>query len=224
MDYKGIIFDFNGTLFWDSDKHESAWQEVSKQLRGTPFTREELNLRVHGRTNKNIFEYLFHSSIEKDKLIELSEKKEKIYRDLCLNDSKNFKLATGAELFLDYLKNIHFPITIATASDVHNLNFYIEYFHLEKWFSLDKIIYDDGTFAGKPEPDIYIKAAHALNLEPKQCIVIEDAISGMKSAYSAGIGKIVAIAPCENHGYFNSLSGVSTVIKDFNNFRNTILA
>ena len=51
---KGIIFDFNGTLFWDSQLHYDAWREYSKILRGTEFTDEEMRLNMFGRTNKDI--------------------------------------------------------------------------------------------------------------------------------------------------------------------------
>ena len=46
MAYDGIIFDFNGTLFFDSDKQEQAWHTVSRQLRGKGFTSEELYERA----------------------------------------------------------------------------------------------------------------------------------------------------------------------------------
>lgn len=58
MAYDGIIFDFNGTLFFDSDKQEQAWHTVSRQLRGKGFTSEEMYERVHGRSSRSIFEYL----------------------------------------------------------------------------------------------------------------------------------------------------------------------
>ena len=42
MNYKGVIFDFNGTLFWDSEKHLEAWREFSKRLREHAFTDDEM--------------------------------------------------------------------------------------------------------------------------------------------------------------------------------------
>ena len=51
--YKGIIFDFNGTLFWDSEKHQDAWREFSKRLRTPGFTDEEMRDYMFGRTNED---------------------------------------------------------------------------------------------------------------------------------------------------------------------------
>ena len=45
----GIIFDFNGTLFFDTEKQEQAWNTVSFSLRGHPFDPEEMDEHVHGR-------------------------------------------------------------------------------------------------------------------------------------------------------------------------------
>ena len=46
MEYQGIIFDFNGTLFFDNDKHVKAWNEISKILRGKEITLEELHTKL----------------------------------------------------------------------------------------------------------------------------------------------------------------------------------
>ena len=52
MNFKGIIFDFNGTLYWDSAMHKQAWREFSEILRGTEFSDEEMVLHMFGRTNE----------------------------------------------------------------------------------------------------------------------------------------------------------------------------
>ena len=97
----------------------------------------------------------------------------------------------------DYLCENRIPHTIATMSGIENVEFYIEEFKLERWFDIDKIVYADGKIPGKPAPDIYQIAAKNLNLAPEDCIVVEDAVSGINAAYNAGIGKIIAIASME---------------------------
>lgn len=215
MKYLGVIFDFNGTLFFDSDKHEEAWRIFSKKLRGTSFSDEELQNIMHGRTNKTLIEYLLGHSIDDEKSAQLGEEKEQIYREMCIKDKENFKLAPGVIEMLDYLKESNVPFTIATASGKTNLLFYMEALNLNKWFDLDKIVFDDGSILGKPEPDIYLKAADKLGLRPEQCIVFEDAISGIESAYRANIGKIIAIGPESKHEDLKNLKGVERVIGNF---------
>ncbi|MBF5066567.1 HAD family hydrolase, partial [Salmonella enterica subsp. enterica serovar Istanbul] len=76
-----------------------------------------------------------------------------------------------------------------------NVAFYFDIFDLARWFDWDKIVYDDGSFPGKPQPDIFLKAADKLSLAPADCLVIEDAYSGLLAAKRAGIGTIIAIDP-----------------------------
>ena len=92
---------------------------------------------------------------------------------------------------------------------------YIEEFKLAKWFDIEKIVYSDGTLRGKPAPDIYIRAAEKIGLKPEECIVVEDAVSGIESARAAGIGKIVAIASMESEDLYKNIPAVSQIIKNF---------
>ena len=100
-----------------------------------------------------------------------------------------------------------------------NVDFYIKEFNLEKWFDIDKIVYSDGTIKGKPAPDIYEIAAGKLGLKPQECVVVEDAVSGIEAARAAGIGKIVAIASMESPDLYKDIPAVSLIIKDFKDFR-----
>ena len=100
-------------------------------------------------------------------------------------------------------------------SEWDNVEFYIKEFNLAKWFDLDKIVYSDGTIPGKPAPDIFLIAAEKIGLNPKDCIVVEDALAGIKSAESAGIGKIYAIASMEPVEYYQKIKGVDKIIKNF---------
>ena len=215
MKYKGIIFDFNGTLLFDSEKHLEAWREYSRQLRGVAFTDEEMRDYMFGRTNEDIIAYAIGKKPEPELVEKLGLEKEAVYRDMCRNDRENFKLAPFAEEFLDFLKENDIPRTIATMSGWENVEFYIEEFNLERWFDLDKIVYANGKIPGKPAPDIYQIAAKNLGLKPEECIVVEDAVSGIDSAKNAGIGKIIAIASMEPIELYEKMPHVAEVITDF---------
>ncbi len=218
MNYKGIIFDFNGTLFWDSAKHKQTWREFSKILRGYSFTEEELLKYMFGRTNEEIIKYAIGKQPTPEMVEKYGQEKEAIYRQMCRDDKENFHLGKGAEKFLDFLKENNIPMTIATMSDKTNVDFFIESFHLEKWFDISKIVYADGIIPGKPAPDIYQIAAKNIGLAPKDCIVVEDALSGIESARAAGIGKIIAICSEESPELYEQIPCVTGIIKDFDEF------
>ena len=213
---KGIIFDFNGTLFFDSHMHYEAWRIYSKKLRGYSFSDDEMRKYMFGRTNADIIKYAIGKKPDKELVEKLSKEKEETYRQMCKKDKDNFKLAPGAEDFLNFLKEKNIPRTIATMSEWDNVEFYIKEFNLEKWFDIDKIVYSNGKIPGKPAPDIYKIAAKNINIKPKDCIVIEDAISGINSAHNAGIGMIIAIASIESTSLYKSIVFVDKIIRNFN--------
>lgn len=220
----GIIFDFNGTLYWDSQLHYDAWREFSALLRKEPFTDEEMREKMFGHTNEDIIEYAIGRKPSKKMVEKYAKEKESLYRKRCLMNREDFKLAPGAAEFLDYLKENNIPRTIATMSERDNVEFYIKEFNLEKWFDLDKIVYSDGTIPGKPAPDIFLIASEKIGLNPKDCVVVEDAIAGIKSAQSAGIGKIIAIASLEPVEFYEKIEFIDTIIKSFDEFDRNIFS
>lgn len=214
----GVIFDFNGTLFNDSDKHEKAWQFFSCEVFQRNISQEEFKRFIHGRISEFIVQYLSEASLSQNQIKQYVEEKESIYRESCEADKFHTRLAWEVKLLLNELKERQIPMTIATASPKINMDYYIKKFHLEKWFDVEKIIYNDGTIPGKPNPDLYVLAAEAIHKEPKNCIVFEDAISGIQAAYNAGIRKIIAVVPKEQENQFEELPGVCDVISSFHSF------
>jgi len=219
---QGVIFDFNGTLFWDSQLHYDAWREFSALLREKPFSDEEMRDKMFGHTNEDIIEYAIGKKPPKEMVKKYAKEKEFLYRKRCLLDMDNFKLAPGAIEFLDFLKENDIPRAIATMSEWDNVEFYIKEFNLGKWFDLEKIVYSDGTIPGKPAPDIFQIAAKKIGLNPKDCIVFEDAIAGIKSAQSAGIGKIIAVASLEPLEFYKNINGIDIIINNFYEFDKSI--
>jgi HAD superfamily hydrolase (TIGR01509 family) len=220
----GIVFDFNGVLFWDSHLQEQAWRELSSEVRGHPFSDEEMLQIVHGRTNSAILEYLLGHPLTDVEQQELAERKEGSYRRTCLAAGDAFQLSPGAIPLLDTLKREGAPLTIATSSPGPNVEFFIEHLGLERWFDPAQIVYDDGTFPGKPAPDIYERAAARLGVEPSACMVVEDAVSGIEAARRAGIGEIIALGPTERHDALRALTGVSAVITRLDELRDALLS
>lgn len=220
---KGVIFDFNGTLFFDSDKHEKAWKKFSSEIRGYPFSDEEILTKVHGRTNKTILEYLLQKPISDQLLKQYIKKKEHYYPQSCLQDPANLKLVDGAITLFEFLLDNNISMTIATAAEITNLTFFNEQFRLDQWFDLDKIVFDNGAIKGKPEPDMFLKATTKIDQIPSDCIVFEDSESGITAAKKAGIGKLVIIDPTDQKSKYLSHPHVDLVIPDFTKIDASIL-
>jgi len=220
---EAVIFDFNGVLWWDGNLQDKAWKAYSKKLRGWPLTDEEMAVHVHGRNSRYTLEYLLGGEVTGERLERLSEGKESVYRDLCLNQGDDFKLSPGGVELLNFLVEQQVPCTIATASAKPNVDFFVRNLELARWFDLKQLVYDDGQKAGKPAPDFYLQAASMLGKNPGNCIVIEDSRSGIAAAKAAGAGRIVALGPKKDQQELGRLEGVDLVIESLYEFPKSLI-
>lgn len=213
--FNGVIFDFNGTLFFDTPQHEMAWRQYAKELCGREVTDDEFRYCIHGRTNADILDYFLDKAMTLEEIEGHAEAKEAIYRRLCLQMSDKLHLAEGAEALFDALKERKIPMAIATSSGRSNTQFYIKRFNMWNWFNQSTFIYNDGSFRSKPYPDIYLRAAEAIGMKPSECVVFEDMPLGIQAARAAGIGKIIAVSSSLSSEFLSSVEGVDAVVADF---------
>lgn len=214
-DIIGVIFDFNGTMFFDSEKHIKAWTMYIEELTGEELTEKEINRYVKNMSGRQLIEYYLGYDISDDMYEQLSEEKENIYRRLCIADKDNLHLAPGLEKFLDYLAEYNIPRTIATTAPMSNVMFYFETFDLYRWFDTDKLVFHDKRLRDKPFPDQYLVACKMINKEPGKCMVFEDSESGIKSATAAGIKYIIGVSGDNPKLDATAYDTVKVVIKDY---------
>ena len=213
MNIKGVIFDFNGTLFFDNDKHGLAWNAISQTLRGHGISEEELHERFNGTPNAMIIQYMMNDCATDADILKYSLQKEEYYRHFCQVDQEHFHLVTGATEYFNFLKERQIPFTIASASIKENIDFFIKSFQLDTWVCPEYIVYDDGTYHNKVQ--MFKDAAKHLHVQEEDILVFEDSLSGIKNAYEAGINKIIAICPKEKIKDYQDLPGVIKVIENF---------
>ncbi len=190
MSIKGIIFDFNGTLFFDTNLHNQAWDIFLKKYQLT-LSDDEKNHKIHGKTNVEILTTIFSKKLNAKDIANLSIEKEDIYQSLCLQ--QKMELAPGAKDFLEYLLSINIPFTIATASDLYNVNFYFKHLSLDRYFDLSKVIYNNGKIKSKPDPEIFLKAMDVLKVKANQTLIFEDSASGIKAAENSRAAKVIIV-------------------------------
>ena len=212
--FSGLIFDFNGVLLWDDDLQRKSWRQFGTRFRDKPLSDHEIDHHVHGRNNQYTLEYLLGYALSQNETQALTEEKEIVYRQMCLDLEDEFKLSPGAIDLLSNLREHKIPYTIATASKKSNVDFFIRHLKLDTWFDTHKIVYDNGRIPGKPAPDFYLQAARNLELAPWECVVIEDSYSGIKAAQTAEVGCIIALGPRRNHQVLGEISGVQHVIEN----------
>lgn len=189
MTYKAVIFDFNGTLVWDTPHHNKAF-DIFLDKHNIQLTDEEKTIKIHGKTNPDIMRGIFERELSAQEIEDFSVEKESIYQDL-IREELHF--ADGVVDLFEFLKQKQIPFTIATSADFFNVDFYFREMKLDRWFDRAKVAYNDGDIAGKPAPDIFLKAARLLNINPNDLIIFEDSKAGIRAAENAGAGKVMIV-------------------------------
>ena len=141
-----------------------------------------------GKSNEDLMTVLFGPKITEDEIRSLGEEKEALYREIYAPDVAPLP---GFIEFLRSLKDNHVKTAVATAAPKVNLDFLLEHIDLRNDF--DVLIDDSEVVKGKPDPEIYLKAAERLDYPPELCLVFEDSLHGIQAARNAGM-KVIGVA------------------------------
>lgn len=221
-DIIGVIFDFNGTMFFDSEKHIRAWASYVEEVTGAAVNSGDIERYISGKSARQIMEHFLGYEISDSMLEQFSEEKEGVYRRLCNEDRAGLTLAPGLTKFLDYLAEYDIPRTIATTTSLSNIMYYFEVFDLYRWFEPDKLVYRDQRIREKPYPDMYLVACKLLQKQPARCLVFEDSVTGIAAAEAAGIRHIVAVKGDNPNLSIDGFNHVHAVIRDYTELNETL--
>ncbi|MEO9144085.1 MAG: HAD family phosphatase [Ginsengibacter sp.] len=208
FDTQAVIFDLDGTLLDNNPYHLKSWLEYLKNI-GRHISEEEYNKNINGRTNKDVIEYIYERKLSEEEILKYSLEKEAVYRKIYEPFIKPVK---GLLDFLEMLKDKNIPMAIATSGIQPNIDFMFQNVPIQKYFKA--VVNSSHITKGKPDPEIYLKTASLLNVLPKNCLVFEDAVVGIKSAKAAGM-KVIAIATTQTR---EELSIADMIVDDYMNF------
>lgn len=189
---KGVIFDFNGTLFFDSQYHLQVFDQLQMKIAGRHLTMKEMEENYAGKPNVEIFRMMSDGRFSAQECEAYSKKKEEMYRDLVRKTPDGPHLCNGAEELFDLLKEAGIPFTIASASIKENIDFFVEIFHLDHWMDPEKIVYDDGSYRDKK--DMFQDAMKKIGVSD-HVLIFEDSLSGIRCASKLGASLMVIDRP-----------------------------
>lgn len=183
----GIIFDMDGVIVDNHLFHYRSWEEICAKY-GKPLSEESYKNNLNGRTLNEVVQFIFNEPMPIERVREIGNEKESLYRKLY---KPELKLTKGLEVLLSSCKAHNIPLAVGTSAPVENVEFTLDGLGIRHLF---KAILDERAVTkGKPNPQIYIKCAEALELSNANCVVFEDAISGIKAGKSAG-SKVIGVA------------------------------
>lgn len=181
-EYKGFIFDLDGVLVSTEHNHFLAWQKTANSL-GIDFSEEE-NENLKGVSRVDSLKYILNlgnTVLSDDEFNNHLDSKNQFYLDSIQNLTKQDCLKGVVET-LSKAKSK--GIKLAVGSSSKNAKRILKLIEIEDYF--DTVI--DGSMVEnlKPSPDVFLKAASILGLEPSECHVFEDAASGIQAAKAGG--------------------------------------
>ena len=179
--YKAFIFDMDGVIFDNNEYHKKAFDVFCEKYQ-YPLTDEDFNTNIVGRTNEMIMAYLFGDKLSTEEINQFAEEKESIFRELY---RPNVKPTAGLPFFLEKAKANNIVCGVGSNAPQANIDFMIETTGFGQYFSV--LVNASMVEKGKPAPDVYLKVASLLGVDPSDCVIFEDSPTGVKAGNAAGI-------------------------------------
>jgi len=183
MRIEACIFDLDGVIVDTAKYHFMAWKKLAEQL-GINFTEKD-NERLKGVSRMESLEIILElgkKSIGQNKKIELATLKNLWYNDYIRKMTPE-EILPGSLDFINKLKKADIRVAVGSASK--NTPLILDRVGISKLF--DAVADGNNVEKAKPDPEVFLKAANMLGIEPGKCIVFEDAIAGVQAALNAGM-------------------------------------
>lgn len=177
---RAVIWDMDGVIADTAPYHLKAWQDVFRE-RGVDFTEEDFR-RNFGQRNDTIIRNTLGQDTSQSEEDVIAGDKERNFRRRV---RQNIKPLPGAIKLIKLLKEHGFSMALASSAPMENIRLVIRGLGIEN--SFQAIVSGREVTEGKPSPQGFLLAAERLGVEPKDCVVIEDAIAGVTAAKRAGM-------------------------------------
>jgi beta-phosphoglucomutase len=159
---------------------------------------EEKFRQTFGRTSREIIDMIWDQIDTADDIRKIDERKEAAYRKII---KENMPFMPGAHDLLNRLHEAGFKLAIGSSGPIENVELAIELMQIGPL--LDGMVTGGEVELGKPNPEVFLKAAEKLGLPPRQCVVVEDASVGVEAAHAAGMPVVGLVSTGHVESEFN---------------------
>ena len=177
----GIIFDMDGVLIDSERQSNEGWLWAAGQLevdmpmwlidsfKGAP---AELCCKFFDDYYKGVIDYWEAKEL----------RTQHVYK---IRETEGIPVKKGVKDIFEYIRNNGLKCAVATSTRRESAEKTLH--EIGVWDYLDAVVYGDEVERGKPEPDIFLRAAKAIGVNPSEAVVVEDSINGIKAGYAAGM-------------------------------------
>jgi HAD superfamily hydrolase (TIGR01509 family) len=206
MPLGGVIFDWDGVVINSATLHKKSWEMLADELNLTlPTNHFKLGF---GKKNEIIIPKILQWSQSQTDIIKWGKRKEEIYRDL--GKIEGIPILKGMREFLDSLKSKKIPCVIGTSTEKENLSLAFSQLNIGHYFQGS--ICSEDVSQGKPDPEVFQKAAKIIEQKPENCVVLEDSTHGIEAAKTGGMKALGILTTKQESELFKS--GADQVIND----------
>ena len=182
-----VIFDMDGVLVDSNPFHLAKWIDFLNE-RQIPFDRATLPELILGKRNDTLFRHFLGPDLARKESRRLSEEIEAIFRKVFKAHAKPLP---GIDRLIRECHAAAVPMAVASSAMKKNVDFVVEALGYHEYFRV--VVTGDEVTHPKPDPEIYLKAARRLAVEPALAVAFEDSYVGVGAAKNAGM-KCVAVA------------------------------
>jgi len=204
-----VLFDWDGVVVDSSAHHLLSWERLADEI-GREMT-EEMFKESFGQINRVIIPDVFGWSSDPDEIEQLGARKEHLYRMIV--KEKGLEPLPGARKLVESLEQHGIPRIVGTSSEKKNIHTALEVMNMEGAFG--GVVASEDVEKGKPDPEVFLKAAKLAGCPPDRCVVLEDSHHGLKAASAGGMKSVGVLTthPREKLGnpdlFVDSLSELS---------------
>jgi beta-phosphoglucomutase len=202
---QAVIFDMDGVIIDSHPIHRQAWQRFLLTL-GKHVSETDLDCILEGWKREDILRH-FLGDLSQAQVLEYGNRKDEFFQQVGMP----VKPVLGLREFLDHLELLGVPKAVATSASERRTRFTLDRLQLTRHFAA--IVTANDVIKGKPDPAVYNQAAEQMGVAPENVVVIEDSVSGVKAARSAGM-KCLGVA-CNSRCQVLRQAGANNVIPDF---------
>ena len=185
MKYSALIFDMDGTLVHNKPIHNQAWHDTLAEA-GVHIDMDEFNRSTTGKKAAEILRMNLGAQLSDAEVAYWGERKEALYRErfACCREP-----LPGLLHLLEQAHTLGIPMAVASAASPDNIPFILDELDLRRYFQA--VVGGHDVQHGKPHPEIFLKSAQILGVEPARCLVFEDALGGIEAARRAGMDAVM---------------------------------
>jgi beta-phosphoglucomutase len=209
---KGFVFDLDGTLVDNMALHAEAFTTFAAR-HGLPPLDQAARARFDGKRNRDIFPDLFGRALGEDELRRYAGEKEALYRELSRG-----RLAPlpGLLRVLELLEARGLACGIATSAPAENVPHTLRELGLLE--RLTRVVRSDEVARGKPHPDVFLAAAAAIGVPPRDCLAFEDSPMGVRAARAAGMAVVAVTTSFTAAGFLEHGAAFDHAAADYDEY------